>query len=411
MIRSTEAAAARSIGWYIHLPFCTTKCGYCDFYSLPTIPSLIPRLVDALRVEIEIHDPRRPVESAFIGGGTPTVLPPDALEAVLQAVGNRTGRPKEFTIEANPSSVDELKLDLLRRYGVNRLSFGAQSFEPAELAVLERLHDPRHINESVAAARHAGFDNINLDLIYAIPGQTLASWRDSLHRAIALETEHLSCYALMYEPGTSLTRLRTEGRLVPSDESLEADMFELTIDELTAAGFEHYEISNFARPGKRCRANVIYWENREYLGVGPSAVSYLDGCRRRNVPDVRRYVDGMESDPASIVVEEARLTPLRRAGETAIQMLRMVDGIDRRRFEAATGQDAAQLFTGAIDEFSRMGLLTADQRRICLTRRGLLLANRVMEGFVLDDDAPKACGDASLSPIEQVVQIQSPKSL
>jgi oxygen-independent coproporphyrinogen-3 oxidase len=341
--------------------------------------------VDALRTEIDGRDPRRPVESAFIGGGTPTVLPAETLDAVLRAVTNRAGRPREFTVEANPSSVDELKLDLLRRHGVNRISFGAQSFQRAELAVLERLHDPRHIAESVAAARRAGFDNVNLDLIYAIPGQTMVSWRDSLRRALALDTPHLSCYALMYEPGTSLTRLRAGGRLTCCDESLEADMFEMTIDELTAAGFEHYEISNFARPGRRCAANVIYWENREYLGVGPSAVTYLDGCRRRNVPDVRRYVEGMESDPESIAAERERLSPRRRAGETAIQMLRLIDGIDRRRFQTVTGFDAFRLFATAIDEFTQLGLLCADQDRLRLTRRGLLLANRVMEGFILDD--------------------------
>lgn len=370
------------LGWYLHLPFCTTKCGYCDFYSLPTIPGLVDDLVAALTAELSARDPHRPVETIFVGGGTPTVLPAEALGKVLGLLVERAGPVGEFTVEANPSSTDELKLDLLRRHGVNRISFGAQSFNPEELRVLERIHDPRHIFESVASARRAGFDNINLDLIYAIPGQTLASWRETLCRAIDVGTEHLSCYALMYEPGTSLTRLRHQGRVVQADEDVEADMFECTIDMLTAAGYEHYEISNFARPNRRCRANIIYWENREYLGIGPSAVSYLGGVRRKNVADVRKYVEAMRSGAGSIVVEEESLPPEDRARETAIQMLRMTDGVNEEAFRAITGFIASELFVRQFEEFSKSGLIVCDDRGFRLTRRGLLLSNLVMTEFL-----------------------------
>jgi oxygen-independent coproporphyrinogen-3 oxidase len=367
-----------SIGWYVHLPFCTTKCGYCDFYSLPTIPALVSDLVEALRREMGARDPRRPVESIFVGGGTPTVLPAEALEEVLAAIAGHTGIVQEFTVEANPSSTDELKLGLLRRMGVNRISFGAQSFHEDELRILERIHDPRHIFESVANARAAGFENINLDLIYAIPGQTLARWRETLRRAIDLGTEHLSCYALMYEPNTSMTRLRHQGRIVAAEEDLEADMFEATIDDLTAAGFEHYEISNFAKTGRQCVSNVIYWENREYLGVGPSAVSYLNGVRSKNIPDVRKYVSGMLGGGGDLVVESEQLDSPQRAAETAVQMLRLTAGIDLARFEMQTGYDARQLFADQIASFSTLGLLELITQRLRLTRRGLLVANRVM---------------------------------
>ncbi|GMU34707.1 MAG: coproporphyrinogen III oxidase [Planctomycetia bacterium] len=370
------------LGWYVHLPFCTTKCGYCDFYSLPTIPGLVDGLIAALTAELTARDPRRPVETIFVGGGTPTVLPADALGKILGLLVERAGPVSEFTVEANPSSTDELKLDLLRRHGVNRISFGAQSFNPDELKVLERIHDPRHIFESVASARRAGFDNINLDLIYAIPGQTLASWRETLSRAIDVGTEHLSCYALMYEPGTSLTRLRHQGRVVQADEDVEADMFECTIDLLTAAGFEHYEISNFARPGRRCRANIIYWENRQYLGIGPSAVSYLGGVRRKNVADVRKYVEAMQSGEGSIVVEDESLSPEDRARETAIQMLRLTDGINYRRFEAVTGFRAETLFARQLDEYTDLKLIARDSSGFRLTRRGLLLSNQVMTALL-----------------------------
>lgn len=331
-----------------------------------------------------MYDPLRPVESIFIGGGTPTELPSDALDSILGAVRERTGPVREWTVEANPTSADQLKLDILIQQGVNRVSFGAQSFHPEELKVLERLHDARHIGDSVRAARAVGFDNLNLDLIYAIPGQTLVTWRDSLRRAIDLETEHLSCYALMYEPGTSLTKQRTQGKIISCDEDLEAEMFELTIEELTSVGFEHYEISNFAKSSRRCRANVIYWENHDYLGIGPSAVSYLDGERRKNVPDVRRYVELMSSDPSAIIVEREQLPPRDRACETAVQMLRLTRGIDIESFRVRTGYDPLELFAEPIDQSRENGLLVCGDEFIQLTRRGMLLSNRVMAEFLLD---------------------------
>jgi len=399
------------IGWYVHLPFCKTKCGYCDFYSLPTIQTLIGELVRSLVAELRLRDSGRLVESIFIGGGTPTELPADALDSLLATLADRAGPVGEWTVEANPTSAAELKLETLRRRGVNRISFGAQSFDRDELDVLERLHAPRHIGESVRAARRVGFDNLNLDLIYAIPGraacgplvqrgeesrppQTLDRWRDSLRRAIDLGTEHLSCYALMYEPGTSLTRQRDEGRLLPCDEQVEAEMFELAIEELTAAGYVHYEISNFARPGRECRANIIYWENREYLGIGPSAVSYLDGVRQKNVADVRRYVQWMRSAPGKIVIERERLAQRARACETAVQMLRLSRGIDAALFRLQTGFDAHQLFARPIEQLSKLGLVQCDARAIRLTRRSLLLANRVMSEFLMDPavESPSAGG-------------------
>ena len=379
-----------AIGWYVHLPFCRTKCGYCDFYSLPTIPGLTAGLIRSLVEEMALRAPSRRVETVFIGGGTPTELPADALESILQAVSRRVGQVVEWTAEANPSSADDGKLAVLRKWGVNRVSLGAQSFNVDELKVLERLHEPRHIGASVHVARAADFDNINLDLIYGIPGQTLARWRETLRRAIDLDTEHLSCYALMYEEGTSLTRLRRDGKIIACDDDLEADMFETTVEELTSAGFEHYEISNFAKPGRQCRANVAYWENREYLGIGPSAVSYLDGVRRKNVPDVRRYVELMRVDPAAIVVEQERLTPRGRACETAIQMLRLTRGIDVKRFRSATGFNPAKLFARPIERFKEIGLLKCEADSIRLTRRGMLLANQVMADFLTD---PNVAGE------------------
>lgn len=382
-MKQLTAQCDTGIGWYVHLPFCRTKCGYCDFYSLPTISALIPDLVRAIVSEITARNPHRPVRTIFVGGGTPTELPAENLDALLDAIGRMAGAGvSEWSVEANPTSASELKLDVLRRRGVNRVSFGAQSFFADELQVLERLHDPAHINESIEAARRAGIDNVNLDLIYGIPGQSMARWRDSLTRAIDLGTDHLSCYALMYEPGTGLTKYRELGRITPCDESLEADMFEATIDILTAAGYEQYEISNFAKPGRRCEANLIYWRNEEYLGVGPSAVSYLNGARRKNIADVRKYVAQVAADSNAVIVEHEQLTDRPRAAETAIQMLRLTDGIDRRRFESQTGYSADALFADAIAETSAAGLLECSAESIRLTRRGQLLSNYVMRAFL-----------------------------
>ena len=316
-----------------------------------------------------------------MGGGTPTVMPAEPLRRILTSVPGAGAPDVEFTVEANPSSADELKLELLREAGVNRVSFGAQSFHPADLAVLDRLHDPAHIPEAVSLARRAGFDNINLDLIFGVPGQTLDRWLDSLRRAIDLGVEHIACYSLMYEEGTALTRQRQLNLITPCDEESEAAMFEQTADLLTAAGYEHYEVSNFARPGRHCRHNLIYWRNEEYVGVGPSAVSYVDGVRSKNVADVRRYVL-TELARATTPVETESLQGEAHARETAVQLLRLTAGIGVREFRAETGYDPLELFAGPISRFVRSGHLSADGGRIRLTRRGLLVANRVMAEFV-----------------------------
>lgn len=377
-------AVGRSIGLYVHLPFCTTKCGYCDFYSLPTLPDQIDGLVQSIDAELTARDPGRPIETVFIGGGTPTVLPADALACVLLRIRKTAGEVSEFTCEANPSSTDELKLALLKRHGVNRVSFGAQSFHSDDLTVLQRIHDPSHIGESVRAARAAGFDNVNLDLIFGIPGQTPARWRETLRRAIELEPDHLSCYSLMYEPGTQLTKLRQQGALSPCNEDHEIEMFEMTGDILAAAGYHRYEISNFARPGRECRANIIYWENREYLGIGPSAVSYLDGVRRKNIADVRRYVERRGGIAGDIIAESEQLSPQDRALETAMQMMRLSIGIDRSLFEELSGVKADVLLSDRLAPFVDLALIEAYDQGWRFTPRGLMVSNRVLAELAPD---------------------------
>lgn len=415
-MRAPDRSAAQQVpglpvGWYVHLPFCHTKCGYCDFYSVPNQPDAVGELTAAICAEMLRRDPGRPIATVFVGGGTPTVLPAIALEAILRAIPRRFAATEvEFTVEANPSSADELKMDLLRQCGVNRVSFGAQSFHRDELAVLERLHDPIHIPEAVQLARRAGFANINLDLIFGIPGQTLERWLDSPSRAVDLGVEHIACYSLMYEEGTALTKRRRMGQVQPIDEDVEAEMYERTIDTLTAAGYEHYEISNFARPGRRCRHNMVYWRNEEYVGIGPSAVSYLDGVRSKKAADYRQYIAALAGDnarrggpthvttadgrhderrlrlfaghPDGLVIESEKLEGIAHARETAIQMLRLTEGIDTAYFRQRTGFDPLALFAGPIQQFTAGGLVDVVNGFIRLTRRGLLVANRVMQEFL-----------------------------
>lgn len=397
-----------AVGLYVHVPFCAAKCGYCDFYSRTGEPREMHRLIGAMVAEladgpVARRDDLR-IETIFVGGGTPTVLPEPTLEALFSALGQlaKTHAVTEFTVEANPASLDGRKAELLRRCGVDRLSVGAQSFDAAELAVLDRIHGPHDVAETVARVRAAGIRNLNLDLIFGVPGQTVLSWASSLRQALDLEPEHLACYGLTYEPGTPMHRRRAEGRITPADEDAEAEMYLLAIDTLASAGFDHYEISNFARPGSVCRHNLKYWHNEPYVGIGPSAVSYLDGCRWRNVADIRRYVAGMTAGRPN-VVEQEQLGARGRAAETAMMWLRLTDGVDRAAFEAATGAELEVLFGDAIRTHAAAGLLEVTERGVRLTRRGLLVADSVLADFadVVDErgrDPQKAACDAPNAP-------------
>jgi oxygen-independent coproporphyrinogen III oxidase len=374
------------VGLYIHVPFCPRKCGYCDFYSIVPSGSQAEDLVDAMLVELDRvfaeHDPH--VETIFVGGGTPTSLS----EAALGRLAIRLRRvvdlhhPVEFSVEANPVSLNELKAALLREAGVTRISMGAQSFDRGELRALDRLHAPEDITAGVELVRRCGFEHFNLDLIFGVPGQTLQTWADSLRRTVELGPDHVACYGLTYEPGTPLTRRRDEGTVIPADEDLETDMYLFTIDFLAEAGYEQYEISNFARPGGRCRHNLRYWHNQPGLGIGPAAASYLAGRRWRNVAGVDDYVRCIRAGTSTVIDLEA-LSPLERAGEAAMLRLRTVEGIRYEEFREQTGFDPRQLFAEAIRQHVESGLMRATCDRVALSRKGLPLADAVIRDFLL----------------------------
>jgi len=344
---------------YIHVPFCAAKCPYCAFYSRPGTEAQMAAFVPAVLRELQQHAVRP--RTIFCGGGTPSLLPV-TLWAELIA-GLPRDEVAEWTIECNPATVDAQKAQLWRAGGVNRLSIGVQSFDDGLLRTLGRIHNAAEAERTFELARATGFDNINLDLMFALPGQTEAQWRATLDRAIGLRPEHISAYNLTLEEDTEFIR-RYASR--PAEEDVA--FYELTIETLAAAGYRQYEISNFALPGRECQHNLAYWQGRDYVGLGPSAVSTVAGRRWQNVADTDRYLAG-----ADIVASTEQLTPAIQQSERIAFGLRMRDGVP------------ADLFRGWETTAARLladGLLERADDRVRLTRRGLLLADEVAAEFV-----------------------------
>lgn len=367
-------------GAYIHVPFCFHKCHYCDFYSFVESrgrePAFLRRLIQELGAFRERFNVE--VDTIFIGGGTPTLLSVELWRELLASLHCflplRDGG--EFTVEANPETVTSELAAMLAAGGVNRISIGAQSFDPVHLKTLERWHDPRNVGRSVELMRSAGIRNLNLDLIFGIPGQTIGEWEADLESALSLEPDHMSCYSLMYEPNTPLTQKLKAGAIQRVDEDLEASMYERTMDTLATHGFEHYEISNWARPGARCRHNLTYWENRNWWAFGPSASGHVDGVRWKSVP---RLADYLDSTPWPRVVDVEQLDEDGRIGEELMLRLRLLDGISCCELEAllACGKRSGVRST-SVERHMKSGLLERADGRVRLTRRGLLLADSVL---------------------------------
>jgi oxygen-independent coproporphyrinogen-3 oxidase len=373
-----------AIGLYVHIPFCRNKCAYCDFNSYAGLEDLFDDYTAALAREMEQARPAR-VRTMYIGGGTPTVLPLLHLAQIVDAARRAfaVDRDAEISIEANPGTVDAGTLAGLRALGINRLSLGVQSLDDAELRLLGRIHTAAEAVEACQAARQAGFTNLNLDLIYGLPGQTSAAWQATLERALVLRPDHLSLYALGVEEGTPLAAAIAQGALPAPDPDLAAEMYEWAEDRLSAAGYLHYEISNWARgPAFRCRHNLTYWRNGPTLGIGAGAHSWLGGRRWANVAHPAEYTSWLLGGGCCVAAEE-EIGPALEVGETMMMGLRLLDeGVPFARFRERFGEDLRQRFGGELAELAALGLIVTDDRRIRLSRHGRLLGNQVFLRFL-----------------------------
>lgn len=371
-----------NLGLYIHIPFCHRKCPYCAFYSVP-IDTADPNLfIDALFSELDRSEVTDPVETIYIGGGSPSCLPHELLTEIIISLASEFKDVPEFTIECNPAQADPDTLKTLHTLGVNRLSIGAQSFSAAELKTLGRIHDPEQITRAVRAAKDAGFTNISLDLIFGIPGSTPDTWKQSLQSAVEQNIQHISAYSLTIEEGTPFHRAVKEGTLSVIDEATDRAMYAAARQLLTDAGFAHYEISNFARPGHECRHNIRYWKNAPVLGLGPAAASWYKGRRITNIADVDEYIRKIESGgmPYDEIHEPG---PEQIASETAVLSLRLIEGIDLHEYKTHTGFDLLELFHNAVKHHTATGLLECTTTHCRLTEKGLNYADTVAQDFAL----------------------------
>lgn len=378
------------LGLYIHLPFCLQKCFYCDFPSYMGLSGLYPSYIAALRSEIAAQGgllPKRAnmiVDTVFFGGGTPTVLSANLLLDLIQSVKESfTLLPEtEFTIEANPGTTNEDKLQLLRQNGVNRISFGVQSFDDVLLRRIGRVHTAGEAEDAIRSARRAGFENISLDLMYGLPRQTLQDVACSVERALELDVDHISIYGLKVEDGTIFAELQAKGALVLPDEETEESMYAFIVDTLPAEGYQRYEISNFAKAGFESRHNMKYWQDAPYLGLGAAAHSYLENRRYANLRDVKAYIvrvnEGKSPSEEEIVLTEPELME-----EFCFLALRTRSGICVEQFNAKFNCDFFSIYGHTIECLKKKELIECNEQTICLTKRGMKYGNRVFIEFLL----------------------------
>ncbi len=375
-----------SIGLYLHIPYCLHKCGYCDFNSHNINEAEMESYVQALLMEME-HAAKgaqnRRVTTIFFGGGTPTTLPFADLARILEACRQhfQVGPEAEITCEANPATIPQTDLAQLREAGFNRLSIGVQSFDPDELKRLERVHSVDEIYLTVERARQAKFGNLSLDLMFALPGQTVERWQDNLQQALGLQPDHISAYNLTIEPDTVFYKQQSQGQLTMPPDDFQRELFEITIDTLTGAGYEHYEISNYAKPGKQSRHNINYWVDGEFIGLGAGASSFFNGDRYKNTNLPARYIAQIQKSRTAV---ESRETPDRRQrmGETVMLGLRLRGGIRLTTFEKQFDTSFHAAFGNTIEKLEETGLIKISEDNVALTDEGLFLADSVIIEFI-----------------------------
>ena len=387
------ALASRPAALYVHVPFCRAKCRYCDFFSVKFDAAQAARFVQAATAELAAHvdelttttttTTKKPLASVFVGGGTPTVLGTELLGTLLAAIRPLICPTTEFSVEANCGVLEAATAEMLAASGVNRVNLGAQSFQAEELKLLGRVHGVEQIPQAVSLLKDAGIANVGIDLIYAIPGQRLTTWRDSLARALALPIEHLSCYALSFEPGTALYDDLHAGSVEEMPAADQRDCYYAAIEAAEQAGFEHYEISNFARPLKRCRHNMTYWLNEPYVGIGPGAASYVGGVRRTNQPDLQAYITAiLNNQPPPSTAE--RLSGRAAMAETLMLALRLIDGVDRAAFTRRFNQDPLAAFGRSLGRYGSLGAVIASSSHLRIAAESLFVSDSILAAILAE---------------------------
>jgi oxygen-independent coproporphyrinogen-3 oxidase len=363
---------------YIHVPFCEHRCGYCDFTVIAGRDDLADAYLDALANEMASLKTRRVVDTIFVGGGTPTHLSPKQLERLIRLIADwfTLARAGEFSIEANPDGLTSEKVRVLADGGVNRISLGVQSFDSGVLRVLERVHTERDIEQAVAAVK-SRIENVALDLIFGVPGQTIEVWKSTLEKALQRGPRHISTYGLTFEKGTTFWSRRQKGSLSQMDDQIEREMYTLAMDRLAAGGFEHYEISNFAKPDHRCRHNETYWKALPYFGFGPGAARYLAGRRETNHRSVFTWLKRIAAGQ-SPVADFEELSGEDRARESIMLGLRTTAGIERGEFKLRHGFELDALIGQVLRERVAAGHMIDDGKRVRLTREGRFFSDSIV---------------------------------
>ena len=374
---------AKPTSAYVHIPFCTQICYYCDFSKVFIKNQPVDAYLEHLIQETRSYEIGK-LRTLYIGGGTPTALSDQQLAYLLTELPKvmDLSEVEEFTIEANPGDLDPDKIAVLKDSQVNRVSLGVQTFDNKMLKKIGRSHQEQDIYDNIRHLKQAGFDNISIDLIYALPGQTMDQVKENVAKAIDLDIPHMSLYSLILENHTVFMNRMRRGKLPLPKEELEAEMFEYIIEEMEKAGFEHYEISNFSKPGFESRHNLVYWDNAEYYGLGAGASGYVDGIRYKNHGPIRHYLEAVEAGKARIT--EEHLTLEEKMEEELFLGLRKKTGVSKALFEEKFGVSFDQRYGQVVASLTEQGLLVPDDKQVRMTKRGLFLGDTVAEKFILE---------------------------
>lgn len=374
-------------GIYIHVPFCKTRCIYCDFYTRTDMSSKY-NYVSAICSEIKLRKDYigdEIIETIYFGGGTPSQLTKNDFEQIFASIFRnfKVSENAEITMEANPDDLNDKYLQMIKEFPFNRLSIGIQSFDDTELLFLKRRHSSQKAKEAVKSAKSVGFNNISIDLMYGLPNQTLDIWNKNLNEALALDIQHISSYHLIYEQGTRLYRLFKLGDVKPVDEDLSVEMFSIMIDRLSSAGFEHYEISNFAKNKSYSKHNSSYWLGKKYLGLGPAAHSFDGQNRAWNIPSISKYVEGINLEKLSLEIEY--LDENTRYNDFILTGMRTMWGVNLTEMERLFGSERKEYCLKNVRKYANQGFVTQSENKLKLTREGIFISDGIMSDLMWVD--------------------------